>query len=278
MLNDTTVSGYRAGDVRFMEGTFFPTDEQPYLAMAGDQIFAAHWEAGMAHTIADRSPSRGANTNPIQVTNLPHIATSQDTDTCGTGFNTGHYCDRSLSNTRLWPSGFYIYWQQGAVYDRYWSEYAGWVISNNTLYFVSSDGAVVALEPGQPRGVNVPGAVGQEVTIAEALVSQEVIDHTLARAYAGRTVTVEGVLRDVFNNGKAVYLGYHAPHRGYFLVRILKEDWSNFERSPEQLYAPGQRVQVTGRIEWYQGDPVIYVRNPGQIRIVVAPSAAAPRP
>lgn len=61
-------------------------------------------------------------------------------------------------------------------------------------------------------------------------------------------------------------------------MRILKEDWPNFERSPEQLYAPGQRVQVTGRIEWYQGDPVIYVRNPAQIRVVVAPSAAVPRP
>jgi len=278
MLNDTTVPGYRSGEVRFMQGTFFPTDEQPYLAMAGDQIFAAHWEVGMAHTITDRSPGRGAGTNPIRVTNLPHIATSQDTDTCGTGFSTGHYCGSSLYNTRQWPSGFYIYWRQGAVYDRYWSEYAGWVISNNTLYFVSTDGAVVALEPGQPRGVSVPGAAGREATIAEARTSQEVIDYTLARAYAGRTVTVEGVLREVFNNGKAVYLGYHAPHRGHFLVRILKADWPNFERSPEQLYAPGQRVQVTGSIEWYQGDPVIYVRNPAQIRVVVAPSAAAPRP
>jgi hypothetical protein len=278
MLNDTTVPGYQSGEVRFMQGTFFPTDEQPYLAMAGNQIFAAHWEVGMAHTITDRSPGRGVGTNPIRVTNLPHIATSQDTDTCGTGFSTGHYCGSSLYNTRQWPSGFYIYWRQGAVYDRYWSEYAGWVISDNTLYFVSADGAVVALEPGQPRGVSVPGATGREVTIAEARTSQEVIDYTLARAYAGRTVTVEGVLREVFNNGKAVYLGYHAPHRGHFLVRILKADWPNFERSPEQLYAPGQRVQVTGSIEWYQGDPVIYVRNPAQIRVVVAPSAAAPRP
>ncbi len=276
MLNDTTVPGYRAGDVRFMEGTFFPTDEQPYLALAGDQIFAAHWEAGMAHTIGDRSPARGTSTNPIPVTNLPHIATSQDTDTCGTGFSTGHYCGASLYNTRLWPAGFYIYWRQGAVYDRYWSEYAGWVISNNTLYFVSTDGAVVALEPGQPRGVSIPGAAGRDMTASEALTSRDVVDYTLARAYAGRTVTVEGVLREVFNNGKAVYLAYHSPHRGHFLVRILKQDWPNFARSPEQLYAPGQRVQVTGTIEWYQGDPVIYVRNPSQLRLVVAPSAAAP--
>lgn len=295
MLNDTTVAGYGAGEVRFMENTFFPTDEQPNLALAGNQIFAAHWEAGIAHTITDRSPSRGSGTNPIRVTNLPHIATSQDDDICRTGFSASHYCDQGLFNTRRWPGGFYIYWRQGPVYDRYWSEYAAWVISNNTIYFVSADGAVVALEPGQPSAGRSSAdeelAIGDDsipvdwtsVTIGETdaaaqaptataytadLTPLAVIDYTEAHAYAGQTVTVEGELREVFNNGKAVYLGYHIPHRGHFLVRILKQDWPNFDLPPEQLYAPGQRVRVTGTIEWYQGDPVIYVRHPVQVQVV----------
>lgn len=47
----------RAGDVRFMENTFFPTDEQANLSMSGDFIFGAHWMFGLAHQILDRSHS-----------------------------------------------------------------------------------------------------------------------------------------------------------------------------------------------------------------------------
>ncbi|MCX8104026.1 MAG: PQQ-like beta-propeller repeat protein, partial [Candidatus Bipolaricaulota bacterium] len=150
VLDDTTVPGYLAGYVRFMQNTFFPTDEQAYVSMAGDYIFGGHWEAGIAHRIVDRSPARGTFANPIVTENLPHIATSQDVDVCGTGFSATHYCEQGLINTRNWPGGFYIYWQQGAVYDQYWSEYATWVVSNNTIYFVSTDGAVVALESAAP--------------------------------------------------------------------------------------------------------------------------------
>ncbi|MCS7222901.1 MAG: pyrrolo-quinoline quinone, partial [Anaerolineae bacterium] len=119
--------------------------------MVLDYIFGGHWEAGIAHRIVDRSPARGTFANPIVTENLPHIVTSQDVDVCGTGFSATHYCEQGLINTRNWPGGFYIYWQQGAVYDQYWSEYATWVVSNNTIYFVSTDGAVVALESAAPQ-------------------------------------------------------------------------------------------------------------------------------
>ena len=49
--------------------------------------------------------------------------------------------------------GFYIYWNQGYIYDTYWSDYAGWVVSNGTVYFRSGDGAIVALEHAE----SVPG-------------------------------------------------------------------------------------------------------------------------
>jgi len=153
MLDDTTVPGYRAGDVRFMQNTFFPTDEQANLSMAGDFIFGAHWMFGLAHQIVDRSPSRGTSNNPIVTSNLPHIITSAS----NCGFSPTHYCSDSLvqdGDPRIIPSGFYIYYNQGRVYDQYWSEYAAWVISNNTVYFVSADGAVVALEHGDPGLIN----------------------------------------------------------------------------------------------------------------------------
>jgi hypothetical protein len=239
--------------------------------MAGSMIFAGHWEAGIAHQITDRSPSRGASpTNPIRVSNLPHIATSQDFDVCNSGLLASHYCAAGLSNTRNWPGGFYIYWKEGAVYDRYWSEYATWVVSNNTIYFVSTDGAVVALEHGTPSPsalhtnfVSLPSEPTAEPPVLNQPISFEQAAH-----YAGHIATVEGRLVRVFNNGKAVYLSFIEPHQRQFVVRILKEDWDAFAQPPETVYQAGQWVQVRGLIGWYQGGPVIYVREPGQIRIV----------
>lgn len=268
LLNGTTIDGYAAGDVRFLDNTFFPTDEQAYLSMAGDQLFGGHWEVGLAHTILDRSAARGTGNNPITTNDLPHIATSQQSDICNSGFSTSHYCGSGLNSGRYWPAGFYIYWQQGAVYDRYWSEYAAWVISNDTIYFVSTDGTLVALENGQPSGFALQAQSQETADVNLAYVSENVIDFTDAQLFAGHTMAVEGDLHDVFNNGKAVYLTFQTPHQGAFLVRILKANWGKFSQPPETLFAPGQRVHVTGRIEWYQGDPVIYVQHPDQIRVV----------
>jgi hypothetical protein len=270
MLDGQTVSGFQAGDVRFMQNTFFPTDEQPFVSMAGDMIFAAHWEAGIAHQITDRSPARGATTtNPIRVSNLPHIATSQDEDACGSGFLASHYCASGLINTRNWPGGFYIYWKEGAVYDRYWSEYAAWLVSNDTIYFVSTDGAVVALEHGQPAvsSLNVKAVSVSQNLPAEPPVLNEPISHEQAHLYAGWVAAVEGELVRVFNNGKAVYLSFVEPHQRQFVVRIMKEHWGAFDQPPETPYRPGQRVQIRGQIGWYQGGPVIYVTSPEQIVI-----------
>ncbi|MCS6936364.1 MAG: hypothetical protein RML48_04745 [Candidatus Bipolaricaulota bacterium] len=97
--------------------------------------------------------------------------------------------------------------------------------------------------------------------------TETLIPYTQAREHAGQTVTVWGTIRNVFNNRLAVYLGFTEPRRGSFFVRILKEDWPNFPQHPETLYRPGQTVRVRGKIVWYQGDPVIYVRHPAQIEI-----------
>lgn len=274
LLDDTTVSGYSAGYVRFIRNTFFPTDEQANLSMAGDYILGGHWEAGIAHQITDRSAGRGSGTNPIVTTDLPHVATSQDEDTCGRGFQASHYCANSLKNTRLWPAGFYIYWKQGAVYNQYWSEYATWVVSNDTVYFVSTDGTVVALEQGNPAAAqslppattNIAGIPAERHALPDVIAAN--ISYTQAREYVGQTVGVSGTIRYVFNNGLAVLLGFENPHQGAFKVRILKADWGNFTAPPETLYQEGQQVQVIGRIDWYQGDPVIYVQTPTAMKMI----------
>ncbi|MCS7251166.1 MAG: PQQ-binding-like beta-propeller repeat protein [Thermoflexus sp.] len=275
MLDDTTVPGYQAGDMRFMQNTFFPTDEQAYLSMAGDYIFAAHFLVGIAHEIVDRSPSRGTGNNPILTRNLPHIITSAS----NCGFSPSHYCpdqlveDATSAGPRVFPPGFYIYYGQGNVFDWYWSEYAAWVVSNGTIYFVSTDGAVVALEHGDPlsvQGVSEPSREASAPPITTGIDCQErpAIPYTEARACVGQVTAVEGTIRYVFNNGKAVYLGFQNPHQGALKVRILQPDWKAFPIPPERLYPLGARIRVRGQIEWYQGDPQIIVRSPVQIRIL----------
>lgn len=89
-----------------------------------------------------------------------------------------------------------------------------------------------------------------------------------AREYVGQEKSVEGEIKEVLNNGKAVYLGFKKPHTGEFLVRILEGNWSKFDDTPDKLYHEGFRIRVTGVIEWYQGDPTIYVQDPSQIVIL----------
>ena len=293
VLDSTTVSGLSGGDVRFIafdwppgsENPFLLTDEQPNVSMAGDYLFGGHWEAGFALQILDRSDARGSFTNKIPSQRLSTVATSQD-DTGACAFSASHYCASGLTNTRGYDFGFYIYYNQGAVYDRYWSEYATWVVSNNNIYFRSCDGAIVALTSGNPQyamgNIQLPtrstqyAAASQAAYPSTASSLATVIPHTQARIWAERTATVTGTLRYVFNNGKQVLLGFSNPHRGSFKAIIRQADWTRFSEPPEQLYRVGQRVAVIGQITWYQGDPAIYVTAPEQIQVLSSERSGGP--
>ncbi|MCS7055830.1 MAG: PQQ-binding-like beta-propeller repeat protein, partial [Thermoflexales bacterium] len=160
VLDGSTVGGLQGGDVRFIafdwppgsSDPFLLTDEQPNVSMAGDYLFGAHWEAGFALRILDRSDARGSFGNKITSQRLSTVVTSQDnTGSCAFNAST-HYCAGGLEGGRGYDFGFYIYYNQGPVYDQYWSEYATWVVSNDNLYFRSVDGAIVALTSGNPEG------------------------------------------------------------------------------------------------------------------------------
>jgi outer membrane protein assembly factor BamB len=289
MLDSTTVSGLGGGDVRFIAFDYPPghpdpfllTDEQPNVSMAGDYLFGAHWEAGFALRILDRSDARGSFTNKITSQRLATMVTSQD-NTGACAFSASHYCPSGLENTRNYDFGFYIYHNQGAVYDQYWSEYAIWVVSNDNLYFRSVDGAIVALTSGNPQALaaaaqhdaihNTQHAIRNTefATASTPLATPDspvmaCISPAEARAWAGQAVTVSGVIRYTFNNGKQVLLSFNKPHQGHFKVLIPRESWPAFPKPPEQLYRVGQEITVSGLIGWYQGDPVIRVTHPEQI-------------
>ncbi len=268
-LDSSTVPGFQAGDVRFIRNTFFPTDEQANLSMSGDDIFGGHWMYGLAHQILDRSAGKGASSdNPITTSNLPHIIESAS----NCGFSASHYCPNGLiedGDSRAIPGGFYIYYNQGTVYNQYWSSYAVWVVSGSTVYYLSNDGALIALTAGAPdQPQSASDAANQPAVPTPTPSLDQPISYTQARQYAGWNATVEGEIQFEFNNRKAVLLGFKNPHPGVFKAMILAADWKNFPAPPDQLFGPGQQVKVHGKIDWYQGDPVIYVHDPSQIEVV----------
>lgn len=267
LLDSTSIAGFQAGDVRFMQNSFFPTDEQPSLSMAGGDLFGGHWMFGIAHQVLDRGPARGAASgSPILTSNLPHIITS----TASCAFSASHYCAQNMlqdGDPRSIPAGFYVYYNQGQVYNQYWRGYAAWVVSAGQVYFLSNDGALIALE----NGPSVPDSRTAE-TPPPAPPSPPVlaapIPYTLAREFAGTQAQVEGPIRFMFNNGKTLLLGFENPHAGAFKALIPVEYLQNFSENLQLLFRPSQRIRVRGLIEWYQGDPVILLRGPEQIEVL----------
>ena len=85
-----------------------------------------------------------------------------------------------------------------------------------------------------------------------------------------------GNVEYIFNNGKTVLVGFAYPHQGIFKAQIPQSVWESFGldfgqtmgRNRESLVKEGDEVEVTGMINWYQGDPAIYITNPSQISTV----------
>ena len=289
MLDSSTVPGYSAGEVRFIQYNHVVlTDEQPFVSMAGDYLLGGHWMAGYALKITDRSDWRGAwdISSRIASVDAPHIVESQAANAL-CSFSASHYCSNYLTedgDPRTYPPGFYIYYNAGTVYNSYWSGYSSWVVSNGMILFRSNSGAIVALEHGSPQGnAPVTGTLDQPTASLEPVLGEvidnpaaqdrpatgpQTIPYTEARSHVGEVKTVQGVVRYLFNNGKSFYLGFQDPHQGAFAALIPLTYLDLFPTQPENLFHLGDEVKITGKIVWYQGDPVIYVSDPAQIEIV----------
>jgi len=128
VLDNQTVNGYLAGDLRFVQFTnpgssinsvhvVNITDEQSPLTMAGNTLFFAHWGGNTSVTILDRSDSRGdTRTNPITSrANYPLVRRLQ---TCSNFNPQTHFanCSMTLYNDGKYygSSGWWTYWN---VYD-----------------------------------------------------------------------------------------------------------------------------------------------------------------
>ena len=86
-----------------------------------------------------------------------------------------------------------------------------------------------------------------------------------------KIITVEGdIVRTYYakgSKGQPTFLNFHDPYEGYFTAVIWGDDRGKFPPNPESYYLY-KKVRIKGKIEIYQGDPEIILRQPSQISVV----------
>jgi outer membrane protein assembly factor BamB len=121
VLDNNTVDGYEAGDLRFVKFASFgyyvsTTDEGCPLTMAGEVIFHSHWGASEAVRIVNRGSNVGLTlANPIITSKIPPVI--RRLDPCGVKNTTTHYfsCPYNVclfDDGRPYPDreGWWVYW------------------------------------------------------------------------------------------------------------------------------------------------------------------------
>lgn len=100
-------------------------------------------------------------------------------------------------------------------------------------------------------------------------------DESEGPAPAVMTGTLSGEFRYVFNNGKQILLAFASAHTGTPKILIEKEIWPQFEnlgtevgRNLAGLWREGDRIEARGALGYYQGDLVVRVEKPDDIRVL----------
>ncbi|MCG8350458.1 MAG: PQQ-binding-like beta-propeller repeat protein [Chloroflexales bacterium] len=147
----------QTGDIRFIEdhknaGSMrLHSDEESPISMAGDTILYAHWMMLGAIRITDRSPGLGTSyDNPIQTVELPPVLNTMAAGACSGRNSANRFCSQERQTPcdgfQVNP-GFYLYYSDECIYDKYWTTpVRSAVVSNNTIYWKSVDGAIMAFQ------------------------------------------------------------------------------------------------------------------------------------
>lgn len=294
VLDNTTVAGYQAGDMRFVQFEDIQTDEMMNISMAGDTIFHSHWLINAAAKITDRSDAKGSTfLNPIATVPAPYAIWRQCNlqNTCNfPGCVSNNYCgiNCAASNSRYCKDGLYGYGD-----SRMYSSKPGFyeynndskdttmgttpftVVSSGLVLIKSDDGAIIALESGNPLVTTstvtpiVMTSLQSDVLGANTSTTPNVIKYQDALNHLNETVTVEGTIASAVDHmPKAIYLGFTNPHDGALLVRVFAKDVSKFPYDLMKL--KGKKIRVTGTVTlyWPEGkDPEIIVTSPDQISV-----------
>jgi hypothetical protein len=112
-----------------------------------------------------------------------------------------------------------------------------------------------------------PTIIALMILVAPALAATITPDD--AGKHVGETVTVDGVVADIHAapNGMILLdLGGTYPDNK-FVALIFPKNTAAFGRLSSYI---GNRVQISGAIQMYQGKPEITLTNEGQIQVITA--------
>jgi uncharacterized repeat protein (TIGR01451 family) len=151
VLDSSTVSGYQAGDLRFVSTQFIPTDESGPVTVAGNFVFHGHWLVMCSSDLGDRS---GGDSYGNAIGEIgPYVIWAQAGGT-GCSFNADtRWCSSLYTETdnRVFKNGFYVLYNEP---ERYWDSsdpyawnYAPYVVVSDGMIIIKSiDGAIFVLE------------------------------------------------------------------------------------------------------------------------------------
>lgn len=146
VLDDSTVPGLVAGDLRFIESHrsyIGITDEQTPMTMAGNTLFNAHWGASESNRITDRSNNKGlTHDNPISTAAHPTVIRRQQS--CSSFDSKSHWTSCGLTlfdDGRYWSGpGWWVYWN---VLDPPTPSRGAYSDGNLPRYTYVSDGLII---------------------------------------------------------------------------------------------------------------------------------------
>jgi PKD repeat protein len=174
VLDSSTVSGYQAGDLRFVSTQFIPTDESGTVTAAGSFVFHSQWLVMCSSDLGDRS---GGDSYSNAIGGIgPYVIWAQAGGTeCSFNADT-RWCNSlyTENDTRAFGAGFYILFDEPTRYssDPYaWNYAPSVVVSDGMIIIKSVDGAIFVLEYEQ---VNEPLSAGFTAVPRDGPASLEV--------------------------------------------------------------------------------------------------------
>lgn len=262
VLDDNTVSGYKAGDSRFVKFIDIQTDEQGMISGSGNTVFHSHWLAVLEGLqITNRSDSLGATfTNPITGNYTPHVVDRQ----CGNCNTTTHYCTNLCGENggRGYPDGFYI-GTSGWTLNPYVLVSNGYIIVKN----INSD--IFVLKANSASALNTDSKVAG-ASISNVTNTQDKNLYTIrsidAEKYIDKYVLSSCKIKYIHQTSKFLYLGCGEPHDKNLQLLIPIKNLKKFNFDVIEKYKLDSTINFSGKVNWYQGDPVIYINEVSQIK------------
>jgi uncharacterized repeat protein (TIGR01451 family) len=200
VLDSSTVSGYQAGDLRFVSTQFIPTDESGTVTAAGDFVFHGHWLVMCSSDLGDRSGGDSYDNAMGEIGPYVIWAQAGGTD-CSFNADT-RWCSSLYTETddRGFGAGFYVLYDEP---ERGWNYAPYAVVSEGMIIVKSIDGAIFVLEyePGHEPEHDPDLSLSVKRANATAPRQGEAVTYDIILRNSGGPLTATTTVTDIIPSG-----------------------------------------------------------------------------